>query len=126
MERKPEHLKEDPTLRHEYVGQQSFDEFCAQEGYIFFQDGWKEELTARGMVPDAAFDYFKSEWMATLDPSTKYDELLYLTGMTDRATRVAATEQELMRLREGLVNVGMFTQEELDQAIREQAIKEGE
>lgn len=117
MERKPEHLVVDPALRLEYIGQQSFDEYCTQEGYIFFQEGWQEELVGRGMNPDDAFKYFKNEWMATLDTDTLYLEMQYLSGMTDIATRSAATEQELMWLREKLVANEVLTRKEIVDAI---------
>ncbi len=69
------------------------------------------------MNPDDAFKYFKNEWMATLDTDTLYLEMQYLSGMTDIATRSAATEQELMWLREKLVANEVLTRKEIVDAI---------
>jgi hypothetical protein len=115
MERHPEHLKDDPELREEFIAQVSFDE-------------WNEklcsEIEARGEI-ELAEDLRQvdnpelvSVWRDQLRPGTNDSEILYLRGYTEKAVRTAIIDRARAERQDTLSKKKYITKEEYDRARR--------
>jgi hypothetical protein len=100
MERRPEDIDADPDLRLAYIGQQSWDEYCAENGFNFTETGWEEVFMSSGFDPDRIKNQALFQWINTLANGTNMVELLYLSGYTDKTARLAKLDQQDMYLKE--------------------------
>jgi len=99
MERTPEHLDEDPSLRKSIVDQVSLDEFLAARAPVLLLPNAREiveaGLAAKGV--DRTFEevvkLITDEWLDSLDADTQMNEVLYLQGHVSRINRLAASDQ---------------------------------
>lgn len=125
MDRKSEHLKEDPTLRADFVAQTSWDEWVAVNTPFFLHPDAREmvETQMRRMGMNATYEdalaVAHDNWIATLDIETNVDEVLYLQGhdRTERLRIVGIQHAELLRR---AVEIGLIPERQSDVDFREQ------
>lgn len=91
MERRSEDIVADPTLRENFLGQESFDE-------------WVGGLTELSPDDISNLDELRSDprfaqaWQRSLSPWTNISEVYYLLGHTERAQRSKAIAEVLGEL----------------------------
>jgi len=125
MDRTPEHLLEDPTLRTDFVAQTSWDEWAAQNAPFFLHSEAREmvEFHMREMGINATYDdalaVAYENWIATLDTETNVDEVLYLQGY-DRTVRLRIVDTMHAAFLRRAVKEGLIPERESDVAFREQ------
>lgn len=125
MERKPEHLVEDPVLRAAFTGQVSWDEWALTNAPFFLHpDGRQiveEHMLAMGMdaIYEDALSVAIQQWTDTLDPETNAREYYYLQGYTyDQRTHIL--EQQHADIVRRAVEMGIIEERPADQDFREQ------
>lgn len=114
MDRKPEHLTEDPILRAEFIGQESFDEYIKRTVPWFADSRTPAMFAIQGVEYEDALSVVAAEWQSTLHPGTNVMESLYLQGYTDRTQRLAAVDQMHAELKEAAIAAGWLTREQLE------------
>jgi len=125
MERTPEHLIEDPTLRQEYISQLSWDEWALVNAPFFLLPDCEAMVTEtmRSMGMDATYEdalaVAVDEWHATLDRATNVDEVLYLLGH-DYIERLRIIDQQHAELLQRAVEIGLVPEREEDIDFRNQ------
>ena len=125
MDRKPEHLVEDPFLRANFIEQQSWDEWALENAPFFLHPSAKDmveaELKAQGI--DATYEdaiaVALAEWKSTLLKETNVTEVLYLQGLTHEQ-RQHTIEQQHAELLRRAVELGLVEERGSDRAFREE------
>ena len=111
MDRKPEHLEEDPGLRKEFVSQESWDEFIERKIAEIEPDDptMAQELRDDTSHSHPVFQFWNHLWLTdVIDPETRVDEVYYLAGYVDAGRRMAAIDQQHASLRVAAQAKGMF------------------
>lgn len=85
MDRKPEHLIEDPHLRLEFVNQTSLDEFL--------ESGVELDIDVEGLTAEELASAIRLAWRHNLLPGTNVAEFFYLSGYPDLTSRQAVIDQ---------------------------------
>ena len=126
MERKPEHLAEVPSLRPEFISQPSWDEWAAENTPFFVHPNAREivekqmsRLGLDGCIFEDALDVAKSQWRETLNPDTRFSEVLYLEGYT-LAQRWHIVEQTHAAIVERAVKIGFIEERPDDKLFRQE------
>ena len=121
MDRRPEHLTVDPSLRPEVISQESFDEWL-EEVCTRLDDKGETELAKQ--LRSADYPQAIEMWMETLNPITSFNEMLYLRGHVELGERRAMAEQVQASIREGAIKQGMIEREPSE--VQEFDLGEGE
>lgn len=125
MDRKPEHLTEDPHLRTDFINQLSWDEWAAIHAPFFLVEGAEElvegQMKQMGMKAtfEDALAVALDEWRRTLDPETRLAETLYLQGFSHTQRQHIVEQQHAMLVRRA-VEVGLIEERQVDVDFREQ------